>query len=297
MEKINIRTMFFLMTFFNVASKLSMAQWCSKLGSRSYIEDGGKIMNITIMKKICCENYLFNGTNCNPICEPNCDNGECQAPNNCVCNKGYQMNPSKICEPVCTISCGFGKCIRPETCECDNGYKYSRDRKTCEPECLNTCPGNSKCVGPNQCVCNRGYQALNDDADKNLTCEPICTFGCTNGTCVRPELCECFNGFFMNTTSHICQKNICDASCPEHSYCMTNGGECGCVVGYTKSLFNFQSKLHCEERLIHVLKLLALFLTCAAIFAIIIVIIVKVMAKKVSYEPKKLEEKYNKQYK
>lgn len=98
----------------------------------------------------CNENYYFNETLdacehhcqhgyrfssdafdvCVPICEPNCHNAKCVAPNECECNDaGYEKSVTStngtasahVCCPLCdsTADCTDGECIPSEgICDC-----------------------------------------------------------------------------------------------------------------------------------------------------------------------------------
>lgn len=246
---------------------------------------------MTRIEKICCDGYHQNNGLCEPICEQNCPNGKCLEPGKCVCNDGYLLNATtNICQPVCSTSCGFGDCVKPETCRCFEGYQYAKKSKTCEPVCLKKCLEFSSCIKPNLCECNMGYKASNESLSiVQPICEPICQSGCSNGKCVAPDRCNCHNGFSMNSTSQQCQANICKMECPLNAYCY-NDGICVCNDGYTKSMFTKLSIMYCEERLVHSAKLLGIFMACILLFALVIVIIVKIIARKKSYKPKEIED-------
>ncbi|XP_073825963.1 uncharacterized protein [Musca autumnalis] len=271
--------------------------WCTRTVDRTYnVEqvNGGTIeAKITRLERYCCEGYYLNNGNCEPVCKENCPNGKCVAPGECICNPGYKLNEdSKICQAICSMDCGYGNCTRPEHCECFEGYKYGNTSNICNQAiCENPCPAFATCDKPNHCECNSGYRYNGN----NTQCEPICESGCLNGICIEPDVCLCNQGYSFNSTQNNCQENICELPCPPHGYCAANG-ECDCVEGYSKSMFTKGPEVQCEERIKHAGILLSIFLACVLIFAIIIMVVVKCMTRKVDYEPQKVEKKYKMQH-
>lgn len=72
---------------------------------------------------MCCEGYLKINNNCEPICDPNCVQGKCVAPNNCSCDLGFikdEHDPS-VCIPDCKPECIEGQyCSAPNECSWKN---------------------------------------------------------------------------------------------------------------------------------------------------------------------------------
>jgi len=88
--------------------------------------------------------------NIEPICNPTCVNGNCIAPNQCLCEIGWG---GSICN------------------ECTNGYYSGNERCL---ECGNC--GHGICSdGPNgngSCSCNTGYTTLESSTDYCSICSP-----------------------------------------------------------------------------------------------------------------------------
>ncbi|XP_059056825.1 epidermal growth factor-like protein [Achroia grisella] len=142
------------------------------------------------LKCICEHGYKWsaNETKCLPVCEEECENGECVAPNECTCHSGYEFQSKYKCKPVCSI-CENGECISPNVCVCSEGYtrKGSKCIPVCEEECVN-----GFCIVPNICECGEGYR-------NNLTAPHICYKPCNNicnyGNCDLHGRCICDAGF------------------------------------------------------------------------------------------------------
>ena len=66
-------------------------------------------------------------------------------------------------------------------------------------ECATTNPCQQKCkntVGSFQCFCNVGYIINPENPNKCIaTCR---TFGCVNGQCTEPDICQCHSGYQGN---------------------------------------------------------------------------------------------------
>ena len=78
----------------------------------------------------------WNGTTCNTAtCSEGCVNGNCSAPDSCMCMWGW--NGTSCAIPVCTNGCvNNGVCVAPESCNCTSGWTGS----TCaEPICSTPC--------------------------------------------------------------------------------------------------------------------------------------------------------------
>ena len=55
-----------------------------------------------------------------PICSHGCVNGECKAPNYCVCELGWEGHNCSDC--VQYPGCQHGHCNKPFECKCDPGW-------------------------------------------------------------------------------------------------------------------------------------------------------------------------------
>lgn len=108
---------------------------------------------------------------CEPVCDSQCDNGRCVAPNSCVCDEEYEKNLEGKCVRRCSKECKLGWCEENE-CRCYDGYTLDpeddgRCVAQCEPECQN---GN--CVQPNVCQCLPGkvVQSVQPLAKDGVNC-------------------------------------------------------------------------------------------------------------------------------
>uniref|UniRef100_T1PHI4 Cysteine rich repeat protein n=1 Tax=Musca domestica TaxID=7370 RepID=T1PHI4_MUSDO len=208
--------------------------------------------------QVCCEGYERNPhvfKRCDPICEDDCPNGICVAPNQCVCipghvrnslgkcvttcpigcengvcsddgqcqcKPGYSLEPKqgKYCVPTCENGCQFGKCIGPNQCECEKGYHLT-GVGTCEPHCENCL--NGKCTAPGLCSCHTGYTKVGD------ACEPVCALGCDKGFCIAPDTCSCPVGSELDRSGIKCNPR-CDSPCVNGVCASPN--KCECEPGY-----------------------------------------------------------------
>ncbi|XP_014475334.1 PREDICTED: fibrillin-1-like [Dinoponera quadriceps] len=184
-------------------------------------------------------------TACEPICVPNCINGECDDSGNCHCHKGYVLSESEknYCEPVCKSSCKNGNCAYPGECICTHGYHLSGSPGSKNQECIPNCHDcdNGTCKMPYQCECFEGYKKKWHGG-----CKPVCTM-CSNGICVAPEVCECNEGFVLEQSNVGIQRsrsipegrsrNIsrCIPSCKncDNGECVAPN-QCQCHPGYLK---------------------------------------------------------------
>lgn len=149
--------------------------------------------------------FEFNSTNvCKALCE-NCTDGTCIEPNICKCLDGFTMNEDNFCEKVCDPGCVFGKCVNGE-CICEEGFQlFNQSTFDCQPNfeisCINgTCTDNTTSVWEDTTETNEE----NTECEGKNNCEPICGInkeGCTNGTCIPPGRCECFDGFELHPSS------------------------------------------------------------------------------------------------
>jgi hypothetical protein len=108
---------------------------------------------------------------------------------------------------------GIGKCVEGnlEGKNCRKSWNYLQ----CPPEdeCINNhhnCNNTTeKCVdllNGFECLCAEGYKRLNGE------CQPICSQGCSYGTCVHPDVCKCEFGYVGHNCSIACK-------CSGHSDC------------------------------------------------------------------------------
>lgn len=77
-------------------------------------------------------------TNCAPVCDKDCVNGQCDTPNICKCNDGYILDTSDPfnCEPNCGLpGCFSGVCVAPGKCQCNHGYRETTTPWVCDPVC------------------------------------------------------------------------------------------------------------------------------------------------------------------
>lgn len=111
----------------------------------------------------------------------------------CACNAGFIGNGLE-CRPLCSLGCEHGDCEYRlgqvfGQCRCHEGW-HSLNCSQCSPSsdpcgefaaCTSTSHGQS-------CHCLPGYGNV-------PPCLPVCTQGCDNGQCVRPDECKCATGF------------------------------------------------------------------------------------------------------
>ncbi|XP_058060591.1 tenascin-X-like [Anopheles bellator] len=193
-------------------------------------------------------NALFD---CLPVCDAECINGRCVAPQKCECNEGYLQDDEHSCiHPVelCRLRCVNGQC-RGTECHCNTGFVKSALDGHCERTCPYGCTNGDCRVG--ECFCHDGYRL---QLDNSSVCEPICgedydygsPVGCTNGRCIRPNVCQCDAGYeFVDANQTRCESSEdlarqraaqeraaeCRRSC-RHGKC--RAGECWCDEGYAK---------------------------------------------------------------
>ena len=138
-----------------------------------------------------CDPLKWYGPNCDqPLCWPNCLNGDCVAPNKCACESGW-TGPS-CATAICPESCvpGQGICVAPGICECLYGWGGDQ----CEiplsfPECVN-----GVAISPDVCECAYGWGGRICDYP---LCQsyPIPSSDCGHGWCETPFECRCEPGW------------------------------------------------------------------------------------------------------
>lgn len=133
-----------------------------------------------------------NDAKCLPICEKNCENGVCIAPNKCECIPGYEEVDSWRCKPKCS-ECENGECQSPDVCICNEGYNLN-NRSKCTPICRDGCI-NGICSAPNECQCEDGYR--NNSTVPHICYKP-CNSVCNYGTCNVHGECICELGFELD---------------------------------------------------------------------------------------------------
>jgi len=136
-----------------------------------------------------------------PVCQPQCQHGQCQLPNVCSCEIGWEGPDCGTC--MALPGCANGNCINPNTgqaepftCHC----KPSWDGALCDiPKCVNNCHNNGICAATggeeNSCRCNVGWQG--DECEECLPLEG-CVMentesgsGCYQGETPVPSSCQC----------------------------------------------------------------------------------------------------------
>uniref|UniRef100_A0A182T601 EGF-like domain-containing protein n=1 Tax=Anopheles maculatus TaxID=74869 RepID=A0A182T601_9DIPT len=209
---------------------------------------------------ICDAGYLKHPTDghCEKTCPNGCTFGDCNG-GECFCHDGYRLSldNASVCEPICgedydysSAGCINGRCIRPNVCQCEEGYEFVDANQTrCESveeiarqrlaqermaECRRSCR-NGKCRA-GECRCNEGFA---HPEGNTLSCKPVCMEPCRNGTCVRPDQCECKTGFvFVDGSQSHCRSEEellreayerCKGRC-RNGDC--HGDQCFCMLGY-----------------------------------------------------------------
>ncbi|XP_076395386.1 uncharacterized protein LOC100879168 [Megachile rotundata] len=185
-------------------------------------------------KKVCCENYrMTDAGDCEPICDPDCVNGQCIEPDTCLCFVDYTRSETRdhVCEPICT-NCVHGTCKEPNVCVCDDGYKMNENGTICEPICNVDCEkGHAFCSAPHVCTCHTGYTPISEYVlSEDEICKPICDVECTNGDCVEPNVCACHDGYEPNPRDKFSCEPRCENGCSFGTCTAPN--VCICEPGY-----------------------------------------------------------------
>ena len=218
----------------------------------------------------------------------------CQNGYACTLPKGVQPGPkSGVCQPFCPLSPSGevcfdnGDCVAPNTCICKSpGFDAAQGCKTCKigfygPKCdscpmgsssssflspqSSPCSGHGACdgsgtmSGTGTCTCDAGFTG--DDCGECVkgygppgSCDtPLCDQGCQNGVCSAPGTCTCKKGFAGDSCSECavgfeppgkCDIPQCDHGC-QHGNC-TAPNKCSCEDGWGGSTCSAAScdKLH-----------------------------------------------------
>lgn len=181
-------------------------------------------------------NWDSENAECVPVCDGECPNGKCIAPEKCECNDGFVHHPTEsICTPNCSEPCVNGDCVATNKCECDLGHQFANGSQSiCEPICEMSCK-NAKCIEPNVCACTNGFLVADDSKPHECHCGLYCVevdgychcldeehrvsgerirrnissicseSNCVNGFCMTPYDCECKGVEIFCATSAIFQ--------------------------------------------------------------------------------------------
>lgn len=190
------------------------------------------------------------------MCDNECVNGICSAPNVCECNAGYALDSDGFtCLPQCSQNCEAGNayCDNFDVCVCHPGFKEipeenksdSLQNQICEYVCSKPCV-HGVCVAPDICECKEGYYLDEDDI---FTCKPQCDEPCVNGNCTAPNVCTC-NPNYKEISSHECELE-CDPPC-ENGKCVEEVADatsmiCQCSDGYERGSDNYSCVPKCDN--------------------------------------------------
>ncbi|XP_062321572.1 multiple epidermal growth factor-like domains protein 8 [Osmerus eperlanus] len=154
-----------------------------------------------------CGRLLSRGDSCSPQCAQLSQCSQCIARPQCGwcaargangvgrCQQGGLDGVSDGVCPQRNSSWSFLFC--PEEDECANGHHDCNSTQDCHdlPQGYH-------------CTCKHGYLLSSVSGQ----CEPVCTQGCVNGSCVSPGVCQCHFGFVGENCSSQCR-------CNKHSNC------------------------------------------------------------------------------
>lgn len=94
----------------------------------------------------------------------------------------------------------------------------------CKPRCFGC--ENGECLEPMLCQCNAGY----DWSSQAVGCVPRCSLGCgENSVCSSPEVCSCISGYKRLPVHNLCVP-ICNNDC-KNGQCIAPH-TCQCDEGY-----------------------------------------------------------------
>lgn len=159
--------------------------------------------------------FKLNSTNvCEAFCE-NCTDGTCVEPHICKCLDGFSMTENNVCEKLCDPDCIFGKCVNGK-CICEEGFElFNQTTFDCRRPYFEISCINGSCIDNNTTsVWEETTETIedfpcsppcdNEECVETNNCEPTCGInneGCTNGTCIPPGICKCFDGFEFHPSS------------------------------------------------------------------------------------------------
>ncbi|CAD1477040.1 unnamed protein product, partial [Heterotrigona itama] len=146
----------------------------------------------------CKEGYSGDGYMCKPVCNQVCQNGgECVAPGECSCRRGYAGNSCEMDLDECASN--MDNCHETSTCVNMPGWYYCR----CKPGYrigLHDSTQGTQCIDIDEC---------NDQTiERRHTCHP-------SATCINTEggyTCSCPSHSFDNHTMEECRLKICLSS-------------------------------------------------------------------------------------
>ena len=89
------------------------------------------------------------------MCPATCINGECDTPNNCTCDSGWDGYDCTT--PICSQGCVNGECTGPDDCMCCANWQGG----ACDdPICLGGSDCQGSCVNPGECICDGGRTGI-----------------------------------------------------------------------------------------------------------------------------------------
>ncbi|XP_050484021.1 multiple epidermal growth factor-like domains protein 11 isoform X1 [Bombus huntii] len=120
---------------------------------------------------------------------------------------------------------------------------YVKNDNVCVPVCSVPCI-NAKCVKPNTCECEEGFR----QQYVSFACEPVCEGNCKNGVCQSPNKCMCNTGYELSADKLHCQP-ICQQNCEQLNARCVGPNHCVCNPGYELSdlLCKPICKMPCEN--------------------------------------------------
>lgn len=158
--------------------------------------------------EVCChgfKRYDFDWNKCVPDCGNKCQkNGFCLEGGVCQCFSEFVLNHRNDCVATCPLGCPNGQCYLNGTCVCDQGYELDPTKKYCVAVCELGCGRNEICDEPNKCACAEGYARSSNRELAKIGCQPVCIPDCGYGHCVGPNQCECFSGYSKKDNGTVC---------------------------------------------------------------------------------------------
>ena len=195
--------------------------------------------------RMCCDIDPCVDINCGT--NAHCEDGQC------LCDEGYEGNPTIAChqyeEDKCKdVTCGTNEHCEDGTCVCDDGYELVDGKCVAIDKCKDvTCGTNEHCED-GTCVCDDGYELVDGkcvaiDKCKDVTCGTnehcedgtcVCDDGyeLVDGKCVAIDKCEnvqCEYPQVCKDGKCICEVYIATQPCPKGQVCAEKGICGGCV--------------------------------------------------------------------